>query len=47
MNQTKNKQSSQSSTLSEDKKDLILQLFCEQMKDENYELIIDFDDYSY
>lgn len=47
MNQIKNKESTQSSILAEDKKDLIFQLFCEQMKDENYELIIDFDDYSY
>ena len=47
MNRTKNKESDRPSTLIEEHRDIIFQLFCEQMKEENYELIIDFDDCSY
>lgn len=47
MSQTKIKEIDNIPTKKEKNRDIIFQLFYEQMKEENYELIIDFDDCSY
>lgn len=47
MNQIKTKESDHSSISIENSNDIIFQLFWEQMKEENYEYVIDFDDCSF
>jgi hypothetical protein len=47
MSQTEIKEIDQSSSPNVINRDIIFQLFYEQMKDETYEQIIDFDDCSY